>query len=90
MSFITLSTQPKSCDICEYVEHKDQPSQARFDCKSRDGRWANICTEHFNYWSINSLGLGLGQVLIYNEDERGVAEMIVEDILASGMFSGKF
>lgn len=60
-------TQLKYCDICHYIEHKEQPAVAFYDTKTHLGQWANVCEEHFKSYTNQQLGTGLGQRLVYPE-----------------------
>jgi len=56
---IVLELPP--CDICE-IEGA-APQLARYDGRTRSGRWAYMCEHHFRSYGIG-LGLGRGQKLV--------------------------
>jgi len=56
------------CDICEL--EGVPPQLARYDGRTRSGRWAYMCEHHFRSYGIG-LGLGRGQKLVVERMVKG-------------------
>lgn len=52
------------CDICVQSGYSP-PRKARYDFRTRQGQWANGCTEHYRlHRASDILGVGRGQMLL--------------------------
>ena len=51
------------CDICKMEFPSSKPNPAKYDGKTTQGSWANMCTTHFKSIGIG-LGTGRGQKLV--------------------------
>lgn len=58
-------TRPKRCDFCLM---RQRAVDAKYDAKTTEGPWANMCELHFIMHGI-MLGTGYGQRLIVKEAE---------------------
>lgn len=68
---VTIDGSYKTCDMpgCTGV--------ARYDVKSNDGRWGNFCPIHYRTETPRRLGTGMGQRLIYRDEDANEARRIL-------------
>lgn len=59
---VAVVYQLKDCDVCRYDHNVPDLVEAIADARTSDGRWANVCSEHFDHLQCG-LGLGRGQIL---------------------------
>lgn len=63
MSDTVYIPEPKTCDVCTYELGKPDV-QAHYDARTHDGRWANVCEDHFASHTPGLLGTGRAQRLV--------------------------
>ena len=63
---VRLAT-PRFCDFCR---NEGKETVARYDGRTVYGAWAYMCPSHYRRYGVG-LGLGKGQRLIYEEEEKG-------------------
>lgn len=60
------------CDICKYTgtdSERQAPAVATHDVKTKDGRWAFVCNNHYiTHAMYDDLGTGKGQKLEVRPD----------------------
>lgn len=65
-SQVTVASLP-DCDICKHVSRPtNRVEKARYDGKTKEGPWANMCDRHFRQYGVG-LGTGKGQRLVLAE-----------------------
>ena len=67
---------------CDYCANSGVTRRAKYDAKSRDGRWANMCAIHFANNGIK-LGTGYGQELIEGQEPETTDEEIRQGVMAA-------
>lgn len=67
---------------CDYCANSGVTRKAKYDAKSRDGRWANMCAIHFANNGI-MLGTGYGQELIEGEEPERTDDDIKSDLMSA-------
>lgn len=68
VAYITeADAKTRVCDICKYIgttSERESPALAKYDLKTKDGRWANVCENHRKTHAMfDTLGIGKGQRL---------------------------
>ena len=56
----SVRVEDRDCDVCGMVGQK---APAVVDCRTRSGRWGNLCIRCFKKQGVG-LGVGRGQVLL--------------------------
>lgn len=61
-TWVRVPTLPE-CDICKFVG-PSTGKPARYDGKTVQGPWANMCEDHWESHGVGRLGVGSGQRLL--------------------------
>lgn len=66
MSTTVVVPELPKCDFCDAMGIN---KEARYDGKTIEGPWANMCNAHFSVYGMG-LGLGVGQRLILPSEQK--------------------
>lgn len=70
---VAYVTKLPECDICKYTgtqSEKESPAVAVADVRTKDGRWANVCSGHLDDNRMYpDYGIGKGQMLVVRVDQ---------------------